>query len=603
MLSPPTQLKAPSPLVRRALAFLWFGLLAVGIVGQAGGLWRGHSYVTETLPAFAMVGLSVEQDVEDDEEYIYDAVSPASAETRRLGIPAAGWIYQVDGVDTTEVETEKLAELLAGEIGTSVLVDIEAPDGTEKRYRLTRSQANRDEAYSEDDQWLTLGSVILFALLAIPYAGAAALLWRRQPDRPVSIMLSFAFLAFAGWGFGPMLFWEWTGRLEVWAAITMLWICLLTAALPAFPDGRFQPRWTRWLLVVGPVVAILIPMPFVGEEVLLSLLTLLFLTMLVMLTFPARRFRRMPPGLERQQMKWAALGLLGGPALWVSAAVLGVVAATLPLGDFAEGLAGIVFLLVYLGFVLIPVGIIISLLRYRLNDADAAIGKSAGYAAITLMVGAVWAITTTWANGFIASNLGVVNTAVAPGVSAVIAAAVFAPLNKKIMGSMERKFQRALVRLRSLPGRLAKWQQGDDPVHVAERALDAIVDGVQARKAALIGIIADGRRVLATYNVEADALCAELDARDGEADGGSFALSVPLVDGDEPVGLLLLGERSDGAPYSKDERAAIALVREPLTDAIRITARRAEKDAAFMTILSAMEERVTRIEGPHRRLG
>jgi hypothetical protein len=45
-----------------------------------------------------------------------------------------------------------------------------------------------------------------------------------------------------------------------------------------------------------------------------------------------------------------------------------------------------------LGYAMVPIGLLFSVLGYRLNDVDAAIGRSAAYAAVTMLVGVVWAV-------------------------------------------------------------------------------------------------------------------------------------------------------------------------------------------------------------------
>ena len=60
------------------------------------------------------------------------------------------------------------------------------------------------------------------------------------------------------------------------------------------------------------------------------------------------------------------------------------------------------------------------------------------------------------------------------------------------------------------------------------------------------------------------------------------------------VATLLLGRRSDGASYSKDEKAAIGQITEPLADALRAAARRAERYAAI-------DERFAAVEAARRR--
>lgn len=59
MLTPPSELKSPSPSLQRILRMLWFGLLALVIVGEVGGIWRTVVDLKAVRAPFASVGLSM----------------------------------------------------------------------------------------------------------------------------------------------------------------------------------------------------------------------------------------------------------------------------------------------------------------------------------------------------------------------------------------------------------------------------------------------------------------------------------------------------------------------------------------------------------------
>lgn len=563
----PGQLPALAPRWRRRLAPFWLLLLALAVSGQAGGLWRGYEEIRTVAPAFASLGL--EPQPEERGFSIVVAGRDDIAEGSRL--------VAIDGrpIDPA-ADTLEAARRLAGADPSGVSVVLRAPDGTERTLQLARSAENRRLAALDEGATVAAGTLLLFFLLAFPFLAAAVLLWRRRDDA-VSALLSFAFLALAAAGFGPLAFWETLGLLDLWSALTGLWLALLIVAFPAFPDGRFVPRWSRWMLVLGPAIGIAGAFDLLPAELGFGLLLILLLLSIGTLVI---RFRRTPPGTARQQIKWAALGLIGGLALLVIGALL-IAAALAVEAELAVGLLGLAgFVLLYLGFLLMPAGVIASLMRYRLNDADLVIGRSTGFAAATLVIGSLWAVGAYWTNDMIAAVAGRDNKGLAAALSALVAAALLGPARTRVHDWVERRFQPALTRLRALPTRLAQLQHGDCPRRVAEQALTSLVDGIEASRAALHD--ADGN-LIAAVPAEADA--------EEEA-----VLRLPLADPSGPVAMLSIGARTDAAGYSRDQRAAVALVASPLADALRATGERAARNAELAAALAALEARLARLE-------
>ena len=70
---------------------------------------------------------------------------------------------------------------------------------------------------------------------------------------------------------------------------------------------------------------------------------------------------------------------------------------------------------------------------------------------------------------------------------------------------------------------------------------------------------------------------------------------VPLrskTDGGELIGWLLVGPRPDGSLLSKDEQRALIDVADPMTRAIRIVARREQREHALGRRIEALEARL-----------
>src|SRR5690606_5205830 len=102
-----------------------------------------------------------------------------------------------------------------------------------------------------------------------------------------------------------------------------------------------------------------------------------------------------PQGAQRQQLKWVMLGFAGFIVSGLLQAVLSIVESTVD-GErtrFAL-LVAIHVLTAAQGLTLVG-GFLVSLLRYRLYDADAAISRSALYAGLTVLLLAIFAASET----------------------------------------------------------------------------------------------------------------------------------------------------------------------------------------------------------------
>lgn len=572
---------------RKAMAGLWAILLIATLLTQAANAWLVVDRNFNILPSFGSVGLTA---VSTGTGWM---IMPAVAFGDGTFVPA-GRLVSVDDRPVGGRSASEVASWLRGADGTAttlVILDADTP----RTVVLTRTEVHRSavEAQSGRRTEITKQSLDLLTALAL-IAAAVLLRWRRS-ESGVSWVFSFAFLVLGAVGCEPL--WASLDLYILNNAIDAAWLSLFLIAVPALPTGRYLPRWTRWVVILGPLLSLgLIRVqlnPILVESCRLALIT-------AALACVALRFASTPAGAERQQLKWASLGLSAGLLMFGAGIVL-YFAGT---GYWPPISLQMTVLLQNLGYglhrssmLVMAAGVLVCLMDYRLNDADAAVGRSAGYALLTTLIAVIWAVGGAWINRAIGFITGNGDPTLSTALSTLIALSLLAPAQSRILSWTEARFQRALVRLRTLPDRLSAWRHGDDPRSVARGALALIVDGVNADQGAVVLINEAGRLdMLATHNVTEAVVVEALD-RSPEAEGlGLFQLSLPLTTDDGGRGLLLLGRRSDGAGYRRDERAAIAAVLAPLSLAISVTALRAAHKAELMTAITSMETRIAGIE-------
>jgi hypothetical protein len=233
---------------------------------------------------------------------------------------------------------------------------------------------------------------LLYSLNLVPavfLATAAVLLFWRCGRERVAMILSFSFLCSAAsmpyiepWlAEGP--FEDVRVLLEYTAPLTGILGMML------FPDGRFVPRWMAvpaLMLVPWTLQRPFGLLPYYIDLPLNDVFGLLVIASVLI------RYRGLPAeSPQRQQIRWAVSGITVGLVLNTLALML-FTRMTMQPGDEANSWMLIAARTLLIGFyIMMPGGLLISLLRYRLYDADAVITRSAALAATTLLLAAIFA--------------------------------------------------------------------------------------------------------------------------------------------------------------------------------------------------------------------
>jgi hypothetical protein len=420
---------------------------------------------------------------------------------------------------------------------------------------------------------------------ALLVATAILLFARRRQDK-VAALLSLSFLMmsaafFAAEGFFRAVELGWVRELFAHAGRCLLMLVLLT-----FPDGRFSPRWSVWValaLLVWAPVAFLRPWPLTVEY----LGYLLFLVLSVLsIAIP---YRRLPGGLERQQVRWVLFGFAGGTLLLVVATAISLLPGGVSMPGLKTWTALAAQILAAAGMACFALGLIVSLLRYRLYDAEAAISRSAGYALLTVLLGLAFVVSAKTLEYLVQTWLGQEAGGLSGAIAAGLALLLVTPLNDRVQGWAERRFQQDLLTLRrDLPDCMADLRETAPLGDLLDEVLARVEAGVRAVRCA---IRLDGRIV----------------ARRGEeaADGAAWPITVPLRAGEAgpETATLLVGPRPDGSRPGRTERRALQEIAAPVARAIEVVRRREAREAALDARLSALEGQIASLAGKSRTAG
>ena len=353
------------------------------------------------------------------------------------------------------------------------------------------------------------------------------------------------------------------------------WIVLL---FYVFPNGRFVPGFTRFLAIawVGGLVvfSLLVPEPIVEYPALIVVLVAFVASGMLAQGY---RFFRVSGPVERQQVKWVALGLtgtfFGAIFWWVATFVIEPSFQSVP-----SWVEEVVFQIVgYRGF-LFPMSLLIAVLRYRLWDIDILVNRTLVYGSLTASLAA------TYVAGIVLLQLafrGVTAQAgpVAFVISTLAIGALFQPLRRRIQNIIDRRlYRRKYDAFRTLEALSVRMRDEVDLSRLNDELLAAIRETVQPSHVSL--------RLLETADAEESGWIkvhfqtnpdlVEIDTLDSDSPAvqalraAGTRIAVPLLSQGELVGLINLGPRLSGQDYSTDDRKLLSNMATQAAPAVRV---------------------------------
>jgi hypothetical protein len=295
-----------------------------------------------------------------------------------------------------------------------------------------------------------------------------------------------------------------------------------------------------------------------------------------------QRYRQLPPGAQRQQIKWVALGLAVGLVLAASSRVGGLF---LPLEPGPAGIYRLIGRAVIfdVGTSLMTIGVLVSMLRYRLYDADVAISRSASYAALTAGLIALFAACETIIQAFSQRFLGDNAGLWASGIAAALAAGVLAPLHQRVGDWTERRFRKGLAALeRDLPREVGDLAETSQLERLASHVLARIESAINTSRSAIImGPDVCAARHTTQLSVERWLVGRDLSGTsDIECDPADqdFPLRIRLsLEGAGTIGWILIGARPDASLPGGDDRDALSRITNPVARAAFVLRRRRQR--------------------------
>lgn len=490
-----------------------------------------------------------------------------------------------------------MGNLLFGTDQSEEPLTIRDPDGKVRDVTVTTGEHHIDAGAKRLGITPKMLSFIdLLQVLFYPFLlWAAWLLHRRNSRDVVSSLLSIAVLLnIAAEQPSSVFLAMWGVPRPINVAIFDLGNVLLLTGILLFPHGNLSWR------VVGLIVCLPLLMFLHGQMYQSYFIAFMIIGVLTML----RRLQRTESSEQRQQIRWALLGISAYAVLRCASIACDYLKWTTDsFGHqlLVEMTAGITFALAAL---LLQVGLLVALLRYRLYDAEVVIGRSVNFAVVTLGVAAVFAGAGDAVKQIVYNYSGNSNSEGPIIFAAALATIMINPIQEHVQRWSEKRFQKNLFLLRhDFPQSVRDMRETASLEEMLREILAQVDRGVRAIRAAMIvnGCVLSVRGVT---NAEVEEWRTSKLAQDYKRDSCKpsdrlFPIRVPLVpssDNEEPIGFLLVGSRPDGSIPSHAEQKAIAEVSEDIARAIRTVIKREAREAGVVEMIADNARRIEALE-------
>jgi hypothetical protein len=369
---------------------------------------------------------------------------------------------------------------------------------------------------------------------------------------------------------------------------------LLLAGILLFPHGNLS--WRRVALLA------ILPILFFLHGTLYQTFFVCF--MIIAVLSQLRTLRLTESSEQRQQIRWALLGITGYAVLRCAYILCDYLKWSTDsfghqlLVEIGAGVSSALAVLV------LQVGLLIALVRYRLYDAEFVISRSANIALITLAVAAVFAGTADGLKQIVYNYYGNGDSEGPIIFAAALATVLVNPIQERVQRWSERRFQKNLFLLREdLPEVVRDMRETASLGEMLDEILARVDRGVHAVRSAMIvnGCVMRARD---SSIEEVEAWRSTQFAQDYKSDicepsDREFPIRVRLVpssDEEEPIGYLLVGPRPDGSISSRDEQKALDQVSQSIARAIRTVIKREAHERQVFDLIADNGRRIEELE-------
>ncbi len=359
--------------------------------------------------------------------------------------------------------------------------------------------------------------------------------------------------------------------------LSVLWL-----VFALFPNGRFAPRWLRWLLPTYIVIYLIVSVFLIPNLLHSRPLGGLFFFLTTGSIFGGQiyRYLRISSHPERQQTKWVVFSLAIVLLVQIGVILLSFFVPVLRQPDFPYVV--IIQAVDTLILLIVPPSIAIALLHYRLWDIDLIINRTLVYGTLTASIVGIYVFVVVSLGALLQTSSNLLISLLATGLVAVL----FQPLRERLQLAVNR----LMFGKRDTPYQvISHLGQRLEAALMPEAVLSTIVEIVaQALKLPYVAIALKQKSdftIAASYGSPQENLT-----------------RLPLIYQTEQIGELLLASRGPGETFTSADRALLNdLARQAgvATYAVRLTA---DLQRVAVELQHSRTQLVTAREEERRRL-
>jgi hypothetical protein len=344
--------------------------------------------------------------------------------------------------------------------------------------------------YSLPESLKLLGTIIWWLRNILSLFGSilsivlAILIYKRKPTDVMAVFLSFYLLFYSVIMAGPLeiFFQFWLpDSPDLGTRIQSLVLSLPGMTLMLiFPNGKFQPRWTRYLVWLGIILTISASF-LAGDQMLLPttqpaqiIIGLLYILFLISLFVQIYRYFAVYTYQERQQAKWVFFGILA----WI--VTMGISSVPYYYLQFSSPgqvpvWSNLLSPFWFLSLSIIPVSISIAILHSRLWEIDVIIRKTLVYSLLTGMLGLFYFGGVALFQSILTNSGSQPSPIVIVGTTLAIAA-LFNPLRKRLQDFIDRRFYRQKYNAEKALADFAAAARNETDLDLLSRRLNTTID-------------------------------------------------------------------------------------------------------------------------------
>lgn len=516
----------------------------------------------------------------------------------QAGVLEGDVLVAVNGTTPHAEQGQLLEELIpiseAGNIGT---LKVRTGDHPAREYTLFLGGEN-PLALAQlglSVQFMTIYVIALEVVFALICVAIAAVIFHRKSNDWMALLASLSFiLLLLGLSDNVLLVYVnkpvWRPALDLWFSLALFGLVLF---FYLFPNGRFVPRWTQILILIGIVwiaAQCLDPRLYPWKMSFQKGFWIIVAWLSVGPMVQVYRYHYYSSAIQRQQTKWVVFGVIAS-----TLGLLGLAYNTaLPGAHLTPGLPTVLFdligyPLIQLFMLFLPITIAIAILRYRLWDIDVIINRTLVYGALTASIISIYVIVVGALGTTIQGRSNLLVSILATGLVAVLVQ----PLRDRLQRGVNHMM----------------YGERDDPVTVLSR-LGQRLEATLAPDAVLPSLVETVAQTLKLPYVAIERTTDSHIRSSPIVDPSSITTSspliyygsppsdlirLPLVYQSETIGQLLVAPRAPGEALSPMDRHLLENIAHQASMAVHAVGLTADLQRSRQRLVTAREEERRRL--------